>query len=62
MCDRPVAYDGGDWGKIYYDELTCKDCIERGICPFTDDPYNTNGNCLAILSSFPLGKDFFSFC
>jgi hypothetical protein len=27
--------------------LTCKGCPERNTCYWTDDPYNTNGDCLA---------------
>jgi hypothetical protein len=26
---------------------TCTDCKDRSICPYVDDPYNTNGDCLA---------------
>jgi hypothetical protein len=28
-------------------ELTCTLCDDREECPYKDDPYNTNGDCLA---------------
>jgi len=30
------------------DLLTCFKCDQRPICKYVDDPYNTNGDCLAI--------------
>jgi hypothetical protein len=29
-------------------KLTCSSCLSRKECEFVDDPYNTNGDCLAI--------------
>lgn len=34
----------GDPTKQAY---TCEDCSERRTCPFSMDPYNTVGDCLA---------------
>ena len=28
--------------------LTCVTCRDRSNCEFVDDPYNTNGDCLAM--------------
>jgi len=28
--------------------LTCHTCLSRGTCEFAFDPYNTDGDCLAI--------------
>ena len=28
--------------------LTCFDCDQRKICAYVDDPYNINGDCLAM--------------
>ena len=30
------------------DKLTCADCKDRDKCEYVDDPYNTNGDCLAV--------------
>ena len=27
--------------------LTCYNCFQREVCAFVDDPYNTQGDCLA---------------
>ena len=27
--------------------LTCYNCAQREMCALVDDPYNTNGDCLA---------------
>lgn len=29
------------------ESLTCYRCASRDTCPFVDDAYNTNGDCLA---------------
>ena len=29
-------------------DLTCYDCLSRKECEYTDDGYNTDGDCLAI--------------
>jgi hypothetical protein len=34
--------------QIASDELTCHDCDTRSWCEFVDDPYNTDGDCLAM--------------
>jgi len=28
--------------------LTCFKCDQRSLCDYVDDPYNTNGDCLAM--------------
>lgn len=35
--------DGDPTKQVY----TCEDCGARHTCPFSMDPYNTNGDCLA---------------
>lgn len=28
--------------------FTCRDCGQKGICSYVNDPYNTDGACLAM--------------
>jgi hypothetical protein len=28
--------------------LSCFGCVDRLLCPYVDDAYNTNGDCLAV--------------
>lgn len=38
-----------EWLDIYepcLETLTCFQCPARDVCPFVDDPYNTDGDCL----------------
>jgi len=30
------------------EDLTCHTCKDKHDCPYAYDPYNTNGDCLAI--------------
>lgn len=30
------------------EDLTCFECDQRAWCPFVDDWYNTDGDCLAM--------------
>lgn len=56
VCDYFIIVNTltGERTKVIlkYDEmakdLTCKMCPSRTECEFVDDPYNTNGDCLAI--------------
>lgn len=34
------------WLDIPKEDLTCAECPERSECPFVDDAYNTDGDCL----------------
>lgn len=34
---------GAPGAQVY----TCENCDDRRLCPFSMDPYNTNGDCLA---------------
>ena len=42
-----IVYDVDNL-RIREDELTCFTCECRKDCDFVDDPYNTDGDCLAL--------------
>ena len=35
-------------GLPFTGTFTCDDCAKAGVCEFVYDPYNTNGDCLAL--------------
>lgn len=43
-----IAYEFDDGMIIRMDELTCYKCECRCECEYVDDPYNTDGDCLAM--------------
>ena len=36
------------WNALFIKELTCINCAPEVACEFRNDPYNTNGDCLAL--------------
>ena len=45
-CFDSIFQDSDRW-EPDPESLTCFKCDGRGVCPLVDDPYNTNGDCLA---------------
>ena len=43
----PEAFEFHEPHEPKLEELTCFKCPLRETCEFVDDPYNTNGDCLA---------------
>ena len=41
------VYDVLEDRKACVPQYTCHDCVIRQHCEYTDDAYNTNGDCLA---------------
>jgi len=36
------------WGKMPLEEdFTCHECLDKDVCQYSFDLYNTNGDCLA---------------
>lgn len=42
-----VVHTHEDGTQVLARQLTCFSCIFRETCRFVDDPYNTQGACLA---------------
>lgn len=45
----PCDSEGEHWAyEPDLESLTCFACPHRATCDYVDDPYNTNGDCLAL--------------
>lgn len=40
--------EGNKWKSVPADEFTCWTCKEVDTCIYAFDPYNLNGDCLAL--------------
>ena len=49
VYNRKLKHSHNDrwWENLQPEDFTCFDCPDKGTCPFVNDPYNTNGDCLA---------------
>jgi len=52
LCERCFdeileGYEDEDYPDPPLDSLTCFNCADRETCPFVDDLFNTDGDCLA---------------
>lgn len=47
LTDEEIDEFRKEW-LLILEDLTCKGCLGREECEFVDDPYNTDGDCLAM--------------
>ena len=47
LTDEEMDEFRKEW-LLILEDLTCNGCLGREECEFADDPYNTDGDCLAM--------------